>query len=261
MNLVKKHNERIKELELSIKLGELTKDDVSLIIENVLDVLIEVGNGTTEDELHKAADYLLALRDKWFIKHLKDDKSINDNMNHEQQCDIDVSNRLVTDVLPKNNCSNCSAFMIENLEKFKSNEFGYYAIECKNFVHPLQDCVLRGFKGHSLKHLEDDKSINDDGKEEENVINIPLDCFWLSGKWKQPPVKIKHGDLVDVTHEDYPMGTMLGRYIGDGYGVVELYNYATGITYVRGKVTGRGYNRNPRLISDEKLFEFISENE
>ena len=70
-----------------------------------------------------------------------------DNLKNEQQCAIhDVSNRLLTD----NNCSNCTSFMIENLEKFKSNEFGYYAIECKNFVHPLQDCVLRGFKGHSV---------------------------------------------------------------------------------------------------------------
>lgn len=81
--------------------------------------------------------------------------------------------------------------------------------------------------------------------------------YWISGEWKQPPVKIKHGDLVDVKCENYPI--MLGRYIGKGMGVVELYNYATGISYHIGKVISRGLDRNPRLISDEKLFEFIQD--
>jgi len=81
--------------------------------------------------------------------------------------------------------------------------------------------------------------------------------YWNSGEWKQPPVKIKHGDLVDVQCENFPI--MLGRYIGKGMGVVELYNYHTGIEYVIGKVTMRGLDRNPRLVSDEKLFEFIQD--
>jgi len=81
--------------------------------------------------------------------------------------------------------------------------------------------------------------------------------YWISGEWKQPPVKIKHGDLVDVKCENYPI--MLGRYIGKGMGVVELYNYASGISYHIGKVTSRGLDANPRLISDEKLFEFIQD--
>lgn len=39
--------------------------------------------------------------------------------------------------------------------------------------------------------------------------------FWISGEWKQPPVRIKHGYLVEVKCDDY-LGTMLGRYIGKG---------------------------------------------
>jgi 3-polyprenyl-4-hydroxybenzoate decarboxylase len=70
-NLIKKHNERMKQLDLSIVSGSLSDDDAALIIENVIDTLVEVGNGTTDEELHKAADYLFALRDKWFHKRSK----------------------------------------------------------------------------------------------------------------------------------------------------------------------------------------------
>lgn len=81
--------------------------------------------------------------------------------------------------------------------------------------------------------------------------------YWESGEWKQPPVEIKHGDLVDIECENYPI--MLGRYIGKGMGVVELHNYSTGVSYHIGKVVSRGLDRNPRLISDEKLLEFIKD--
>lgn len=94
----------------------------------------------------------------------------------------------------------------------------------------------------------------ENNEKEHNLID---NDYWRSGEWKQPPVKIKHGDLVDVKCENYPI--MLGRYIGKGLGVVELYNYATGIHYHIGKVISRGLDRNPRLISDEKLFEFIED--
>lgn len=70
-NLIKKHNERMKQLDLSIVSGSLSDDDAALIIENVLDALVEVGNGITDEELHKTADYLFALRDKWFNKRSK----------------------------------------------------------------------------------------------------------------------------------------------------------------------------------------------
>lgn len=91
----------------------------------------------------------------------------------------------------------------------------------------------------------------------ENKWTLIDNDYWKSGEWKQPPVLIKHGDLVDIKCENYPI--MLGRYIGKGMGVVELYNYSTGTSYHIGKVVSRGSDRNPRLISDEKLFEFIKD--
>ena len=75
-------------------------------------------------------------------------------------------------------------------------------------------------------------------------------------KWKQPPVKIKHGDLVDI---EYGTQTVLGKYIGKGLGVAEFYNYSTGIKHHIGKVISRGLDRNPRLISDVELFKYIED--
>jgi len=127
--------------------------------------------------------------------------------------------------------------------------------------------VINGFSEAILKIIEEAKKYDyiDEvmvGKlldiVDNTQINEPLNYYWSRGKWKQPPVKIKHGDLVYITHKDYIV-SMLGRYIGDGYGVVELYDYSTGIKHVVGKVEGRGMNKNPRLISDEKLFEFIND--
>jgi hypothetical protein len=104
---------------------------------------------------------------------------------------------------------------------------------------------------------------------EKNEVTLDLDeikfpeIYWTDNDnvWIQPPVDIKHGDLVDVDGEGkYGFGqTFLGRYIGKGMGIVEFYNYATGITYHIGKVRSRGYNKNPRLISDENLLKFIKD--
>ena len=58
---------------------------------------------------------------------------------------------LRTKVLPEFNCSNCDHLMFENEEILNSENYGSYAVECKNLVHPLQDCVLRGFEGHSAQ--------------------------------------------------------------------------------------------------------------
>lgn len=58
-------------------------------------------------------------------------------------------NTLNTHVLPKYNCSNCKSFITKNKEFFESKIHGAYALECSNLVHPLLDCVLRGFEGHS----------------------------------------------------------------------------------------------------------------
>lgn len=59
---------------------------------------------------------------------------------------------LNTTVLPKYNCSNCKHFVSENkkvLDYGKRTESDFYAKECNNLVHPLLDCILRGFEGHS----------------------------------------------------------------------------------------------------------------
>lgn len=44
----------------------LSDDEATVILEDVIDTLIEVGNGTTEKQLHEAADKLLNFRDNWF---------------------------------------------------------------------------------------------------------------------------------------------------------------------------------------------------
>lgn len=60
-----------------------------------------------------------------------------------------INNCLNTTVLPKYNCSNCASFIYNGCEKIETKTVGFYAIECRNLVHPLQDCILRGFEGHS----------------------------------------------------------------------------------------------------------------
>lgn len=72
---IKKHVERMSRLDLSIVGGTLSDDDASLIIENVLDALTEVGNGITDEELCKQRDYMFALRDLWFKKKFNYDKT------------------------------------------------------------------------------------------------------------------------------------------------------------------------------------------
>lgn len=44
----------------------MDKDEASIILEDVIDTLIEVGNGVTDEMLHEAADKLLKFRDEWF---------------------------------------------------------------------------------------------------------------------------------------------------------------------------------------------------
>ena len=48
----------------------LTDDEARIILEDVIDTLIEVGNGTTDEQLHQAADKLLNFRDNWLDKVL-----------------------------------------------------------------------------------------------------------------------------------------------------------------------------------------------
>lgn len=62
-----------------------------------------------------------------------------------------VSDCLNTHVLPKWNCSNCKHFRSVNglSKEIVNTTVGLYSIECDNIVHPLLDCVLRGFEAHS----------------------------------------------------------------------------------------------------------------
>jgi hypothetical protein len=61
------------------------------------------------------------------------------------------NNILNTNVLPKWNCNNCSHMRsVDGKSKeIVDTEVGLYSVECCNVVHPLIDCVLRGFEAHS----------------------------------------------------------------------------------------------------------------
>ena len=52
---------------------KMTKDEASKLLEDVLDTLVEVGNGVTDEMLHEAADKLFRFRDEYF-KKIKDEK-------------------------------------------------------------------------------------------------------------------------------------------------------------------------------------------
>lgn len=70
---------------------------------------------------------------------------MNDNLKEEK------AKYLRTTILPKYNCSNCVHFRHKEKEivQAKSLDGSAYAIECSNLTHPLEDCILRGFEGHS----------------------------------------------------------------------------------------------------------------
>ena len=82
------------------------------------------------------------------------------------------------------------------------------------------------------------------------------DIFWnkRKTKWKQPPVPIKVGDLVDI---EYRGDSVLGRYIGRGKGVAIVSTPDKEL--VEGYVCGRGFDRNPELISDEQLLNLLED--
>jgi hypothetical protein len=46
----------------------MTKNEASDILETVLDTLVEVGNGVTDEHLHEMADLLFKFRDEYFNK-------------------------------------------------------------------------------------------------------------------------------------------------------------------------------------------------
>jgi hypothetical protein len=107
-------------------------------------------------------------------------------------------------------------------------------------------------------HEVDETNVNDS-----NFMFSRFSDYWNEDKteWKQPPVRIKHGDLVDVYIDEKGIlsSIYLGRYIGKGLGVVTFYDYSEGQSYHIGKVVGRGWDKNPRLVTDEELFNFIED--
>lgn len=46
----------------------MKKEEARLLLEDVLDTLVEVGNGVTDKDLHEAADKLFKFRDEYFNK-------------------------------------------------------------------------------------------------------------------------------------------------------------------------------------------------
>lgn len=44
----------------------MDKKEAAELLENILNILVEVGNGTTDEELHEAADMLFDFRDHYF---------------------------------------------------------------------------------------------------------------------------------------------------------------------------------------------------
>lgn len=44
----------------------MDKLEATRLLEDVLDVLLEVGNGVTDQQVHEAADKLFRFRDEWF---------------------------------------------------------------------------------------------------------------------------------------------------------------------------------------------------
>lgn len=125
-NFIKNANIRMKQLETSINNGILSDYDAKLIIEEVIDTLIEVGNGTTDEQLHKACDYLLSLRDLWF------DKRINQNSNKKKELEI---NTLV--VFDEESCTK------DDYEKYYKEHFPYR----KTFVYLGE---IKQVKGHCI---------------------------------------------------------------------------------------------------------------
>ena len=96
---------------------------------------------------------------------------------------------LRTKVLPQFNCSNCDHFRFEDKEILNSVITGAYAIECTKLVHPLEDCILRGFEGHSAQPGLS-QTLN---KEKDEKLVIVVHCSYD----KDQNIKIKLGDSIN----------------------------------------------------------------
>lgn len=87
---------------------------------------------------------------------------------------------LRTATLPKYNCSNCKHYNNERIVLSNGDDIRY-AIECANYVHPLVDCVLRGFEGHSEQpgltntlNIEDDMNFVDNVRSLVGMLDTPI---------------------------------------------------------------------------------------
>lgn len=124
---------------------------------------------------------------------------------------------LNTEVLPEYNCSNCKYFLTGDkrdmliAKGLESTGNRYYAVECSNIVHPLLDCILRGFKAHSKQpsHLQTlNKKLNDwidfeTQKPEQSKEFICEYQFYGNDKRTFKTILIRIGDafcLQDRTH-------------------------------------------------------------
>lgn len=70
-DLIRRYNENRKRIMETKE--PLSREDAAWIIEEVLDTLIEVGNGVTDEHLHDACDLLFKFRDQWFKNAEKKD--------------------------------------------------------------------------------------------------------------------------------------------------------------------------------------------
>lgn len=65
-NLILEYIKNLEEITITDTI--LSDNEAEIILEDIIDTLIEVGNGTTDKQLHEAADKLLNFRDNWFNK-------------------------------------------------------------------------------------------------------------------------------------------------------------------------------------------------
>jgi hypothetical protein len=57
--------------------------------------------------------------------------------------------KLITDDLPKLDCSTCDHF--KRRHKVIDTYHGRYGLECSNVTWPIEHCILRDFESHSQK--------------------------------------------------------------------------------------------------------------
>lgn len=102
-------------------------------------------------ELKKISDVYFKKKDYISSGQINRAMDIVEDYNGEpKEVTEEKNENLNTHVLPKYNCSNCEHFKCKGKKEILStSENEFYAFECTNLVHPLLDCVLRGFEGHS----------------------------------------------------------------------------------------------------------------